>query len=638
MSFKQRLPIAVFVCICLLSAVVFWKLENNYDLAAKRQLSVEADKIALSFSMGIQRVENELQNIGKECLRQSEMSSTHIPRKHSNSFQGLPSFILISWLDSNLVSKNKFQDPFLKETKVFKELSTHFTSKTTQKNLPNKPSYYHYKTKQDSLDYFSIQVPIMNQGIFRGLIVSVFKLEDLLDNMLHSDDFQHYAWEIWKADNLIYSNKHTTESFASDRMVQLPFYLGNDHWKVQLGPSKIYEKTLTSAVPVFILIGGIGFGLLLGVIIFITLTSLERKRLLEKAKKRLKKTNRELKQSNERLYSFMKEADISISIWDKDFKLLDVNQFGLKVLNLSSKDNLLGKHMLELNPGMLNSDKYDIYRKVLKTGKPQEIVDELIDPRFGVRYFKIKAFKVGSGLGIAALDITELQITNKELSEKNTELEHYVYAASHDLQEPLNTILGFSKYLQDEYDYDSRGEKYIHFIMGACRNMQDLVKNLLTHSRVGKASQPESVDLNELLYDCILDLQGSINQNQATIETVPLPTVKGYKVDLRHLVMNLLSNAIKYRKADADPSIRISLEQQGNNWLFTFKDNGIGMERKNLNKIFTIFQRLHTKRKFKGTGVGLAICKKVIEVHNGEIWADSEPGKGSAFQFTLPQP
>jgi len=228
--------------------------------------------------------------------------------------------------------------------------------------------------------------------------------------------------------------------------------------------------------------------------------------------------------------------------------------------------------------------------------------------------------------------------SNKELERKNRELEQFAYVASHDLQEPLRTTSSFVALLQEQYHgkFDAKADKYFTYIQQASDRMKVLIKDLLDYSRIGSKKELEQVDCNKTLNEVLADLGAAINDAKADIEHKPLPVVSGYPTELKQLFQNLIINAIKFRKKDTFPQMKISAEKINGHWEFAFKDNGIGIEKKHSEKIFHIFQRLHTRAEYEGSGIGLSHCKKIVELHKGKIWVDSVPGRGSTFNFTLP--
>ena len=226
---------------------------------------------------------------------------------------------------------------------------------------------------------------------------------------------------------------------------------------------------------------------------------------------------------------------------------------------------------------------------------------------------------------------------NKELRIKNKELEQFVYIASHDLQEPLRTTTSFVELLQLQYQgkLDERADKYFSFIMDSSTRMKTLIKDLLDYSRIGAKKELVEVDCDVVMKEVLADLGNAISNAQAIITTDHLPVITGYATEIKQLFQNLLINAIKFRKKDIAPQIQVYIKDLGEHWQFSVKDNGIGIEEQHKEKIFMIFQRLHTKTAYEGSGIGLAHTKKIVELHGGNIWIESTVGEGTTFHFTI---
>ncbi|WEK34196.1 MAG: ATP-binding protein [Candidatus Pseudobacter hemicellulosilyticus] len=224
-----------------------------------------------------------------------------------------------------------------------------------------------------------------------------------------------------------------------------------------------------------------------------------------------------------------------------------------------------------------------------------------------------------------------------ELERKNEELAHFAYVASHDLQEPLRTTSGFVDLLRKQYysQLDENANRYLDFISQSSDRMKILIHDLLDYSRIGREKQLETVDCNQLLQEVQADLTLGIRETNASISLDTLPAVTGYRTELKQLFQNLVSNSLKFRQPGVPPAIGISAEKENGHWKFSVRDNGIGIEPVNQDKVFIIFKRLHKRSEYEGSGIGLAHCKKIVELHGGQIWVDSIPGQGSTFSFTL---
>lgn len=248
--------------------------------------------------------------------------------------------------------------------------------------------------------------------------------------------------------------------------------------------------------------------------------------------------------------------------------------------------------------------------------------------------------QMANQLGIA---IYQAQLLNqerqnaRELAAYNAELSEFAYIASHDLQTPLGTISNYGYLLQNRYgeQLDASGAKFLQFMINGAQRMRALIDDLSFYNLFNRDKPILSpTDCNLVLQEACINLETEITAAKAIIKCVTLPIVLGSQFQLVHLFQNLLSNSLKYRGSEI-PIIEIDATLQGEQWLFTFRDNGIGFEKQYSDRIFQIFQRLHTQKKYSGTGIGLAVCKKVVEFHGGRIWVDSSPEKGAAFYFTL---
>lgn len=236
----------------------------------------------------------------------------------------------------------------------------------------------------------------------------------------------------------------------------------------------------------------------------------------------------------------------------------------------------------------------------------------------------------------AAEDATREHL--RMLESKNKELEQFTYIASHDLQEPLNTLQSLVEILSADYEaqLDDTGKQTMTYLSDTAGRMSLLIKGLLDYGRIGHNSEKEKVDCTRMLLEIQQDLSGSLNKRQAELHFGALPRLNAYHTDLRLLLQNLISNAIKFNRPGVNPRVRVTAVQEKDFWHFTVTDNGIGISEEHQDRIFTLFQRIHNRDMYEGTGIGLAHCRKIVELHGGQIWVESEPGVGSTFHFTIP--
>ena len=231
----------------------------------------------------------------------------------------------------------------------------------------------------------------------------------------------------------------------------------------------------------------------------------------------------------------------------------------------------------------------------------------------------------------------QLSLQNKTLQSQNSELEQFTYITSHDLQEPLLTLMSFSELLLEEYSHNLNDEAklYIEFINKSAIRMRSLVRGLMEYARIGKRDEVKEMDCNRVVNDILNDLSLTIYNAQAEITVKKLPKIRGYETYIRLLFQNLISNAIKFSKENTKPKIKIKCSETEKEWKFSVKDNGIGIDEKYIDQVFIIFKRLNNDSAYQGYGIGLAHCKKIVDLHNGEIQVKSILNSGSTFSFTI---
>jgi PAS domain S-box-containing protein len=356
-----------------------------------------------------------------------------------------------------------------------------------------------------------------------------------------------------------------------------------------------------------------------------------------------------------------KRAELALRQSQENFaRAFDTNPAALAVTRLEDghflRINAAHTRLMGYEPGEIlgrTAEELEIYAK---SGERQEILRQLTE--YGSVQDHEVAIRTKSGalrdvaifiesfpfdgqpcLLSALVDVTERKRMAEDLRRSNAELEQFAYIASHDLQEPLRTVAGMVQLLQRRYQnrLDERADEYIHYAVEASERMQKLINDLLDYSRVDRQGRPfQSISLDETLVSALGNLRAALADSQAHLTHDPLPVVRADPVQMVQVWQNLVGNAIKFR-AERPLEIHIGVERDAGSWRFAVRDNGIGIDPQYFERVFLVFQRLHTRSKYAGTGIGLALCKKIIERHGGKIWIESQPGQGSTFYFTLPE-
>ncbi|GBE05851.1 phytochrome-like protein cph1 [bacterium BMS3Abin10] len=356
------------------------------------------------------------------------------------------------------------------------------------------------------------------------------------------------------------------------------------------------------------------------------------------------------KKAEEELKTFKFISDYSNEgqyLVDRKGRFLYVNDAACKMLQYS-RDELLELGISHVD-ARYDETRYRTLFDLVQTEKvaPFETINRRKD---GTTYpvdISVTAIKVNGKPYLFAVtrDISErkkaeeaLAGRTEELTRSNAELQQFAYVASHDLQEPLRMVSSYVQLLGRKYKgrLDKDADEFIHFAVDGAERMQRLINDLLAYSRVDTRGKPfESANCEAVLRQVLMYMQETVRENNAEVTYESLPEVMADSVQIARLFQNLISNAIKFHGKD-HPRVHVSARQENDNWVFSVKDNGIGIEQKFKDRIFQIFQRLHPRSEYSGTGIGLAVCKKIVERHGGRIWVESEPGKGSTFYFTIP--
>lgn len=339
----------------------------------------------------------------------------------------------------------------------------------------------------------------------------------------------------------------------------------------------------------------------------------------------------------------------AVIIADVNGRILHVNKSVALITGFASEaliGTLLHDLLSECEPEMYQT----LWTAVISGGQWQgEILQKRKDGKEYLAWMNVNAVKDTSGKVTNMIaefsDITTFKQTQdaltrrtEELANSNQELEQFAYVASHDLQEPLRMVASYTQLLARRYKdkLDDDANEFIHFAVDGATRMQALIIDLLTMSRIGThAKQLEACESAIALERGLSNLRLAIDESGAVVTHDPMPKLTADVSQLTQLFQNLIGNAIKFR-SEASPTVHVGVEKKSGEWLFSVRDNGIGIAPDYFDRIFIIFQRLHGKHEYPGTGIGLSVCKKIVDRHSGKIWIESEPGKGTVFYFTLP--
>ncbi|ANQ49481.1 PAS domain S-box protein [Flammeovirga sp. MY04] len=336
-------------------------------------------------------------------------------------------------------------------------------------------------------------------------------------------------------------------------------------------------------------------------------------------------------------------------IENQDFVFSSVNKTFLNATGLK-REQVIGQNVKNVIPEPSLSIVLGHYETAIKT-KSTVSWEEITPYPTGLKIGEVRIAPVfdqndNCKMIIGSVhDITESRMYAKKLEEsmekiaqKNYDLEQLGYITSHDLKEPLNTIQSFSMLLKEELHNKEEMEnslKFIDYINSATERMQVLLKGMLDYNIIGEKLEVKETNIQSIVNNVLDDLAGAIMKINAQVKVDELPTINVYETQIRTLFQNLISNAIKYRRQDVDVNIEIRCEQKGNQWYFEVNDNGIGIDEEYFDRVFHVFQRLHKKEEFEGAGIGLSICKKVTELHEGQIWVENNSPHGTKFCFTI---
>ncbi len=368
---------------------------------------------------------------------------------------------------------------------------------------------------------------------------------------------------------------------------------------------------------------------------------------LEMQNEELRASRRELEQLHEKYYDLYNYAPVGYFTLDLTSAITELNTTGANLLGFTKDRLIKTRFNWYVAPKYTKSFLYHL--KQAYNSLEKHVFEMGLIRRNGIIFYahvELLPQQLNTGevqMKMAVVDITGRKELEDELKRSNEELQQFAYVASHDLQEPLRTISSFTQLLDRRYKekLDSDADEFIGYVVEAAQRMQQMILDLLEYSRImTTGGEFKKINSTNALEDALFYLKGLIEDCNVEITYEKLPVVTVDQLQLTKVFQNLISNSIKFSKLDEPPKIHISAEidEKNREYIFSVQDNGIGIEQQYAGRIFTIFQRLHTLDKYQGTGIGLAIVKRIIERHGGHIWVESELGKGSTFYFTIPCP
>jgi PAS domain S-box-containing protein len=496
-----------------------------------------------------------------------------------------------------------------------------------------------------------------------GFVLGVFRAEDIVQNALYTInnkdiDVVLLDEEVAQEDQTLYSFEFREESSRENRdsngiarkkaqkalSIEQPFKVGERMWRIRCIASKGYEERVNTGQSLILLVIGVLTTLIFtGYLNSKVKESVRIKRLVEKRTRDLELGKKAIEDQK-----FALDQHSIVAITDVSGKISYVNDKFCEISKYSQKE-LIGQDHRIINSGHHPKEFIADLWKTIANGKvwKGEIknkakdgsfywVDTTITPFLNEKGRPTQYLAIRTDISDRKEDEIRLKKLTEDLLRSNRDLEQFAYVASHDLQEPLRMVASFTQLLEKRYGekLDDKAKEYIGYAVDGSKRMQALIDDLLRFSRIGRKDiEAKQVDLNKVLDRITADLKLLIKENDARIEYKSLPVVLADESQMTHLFQNFITNAIKFKRGN--PTVKIEHRQNNDEHQFTVSDNGIGIEKKYLDRIFVIFQRLHTREEFEGTGIGLAVCKKIIENYGGNISVESEVNEGTTFRFTL---
>lgn len=478
---------------------------------------------------------------------------------------------------------------------------------------------------------------------FIGMVYAPFIFKKLMEGTLEKEK-RRVGIRIMDGGDVLYDeNRASEQDFDSDPLFRktAEVQMFGRTWNFEILSTLSFRQTTGDNKPWMILVGGIVIdSLLFGLFIFLARSN---RRAIQFADK----MSREYQSKTNWLNNVIEYAVDGLITIDENGLIESFNPACEEIFGYKA-ENVMGQNIKILMPEPYHGEHDRYLNNYHDTGEKQIIgigrevqgrkQDGTVFPlELSVSEISIEGRRLYSGI---VRDITERKRAEDEILRSNIELERFAYIASHDLQEPLRMVSTFTDLLREDYSdkLDDQARQYMSFTTDASKRMRALVLDLLEYSRVGaEESGFSEFDGSAQLEAVLENLKESIDETGAAITIDAMPTIFANPVRFSRLMQNLIGNGIKYRAPDRTTQIHVSAEEREIDWLFAVRDNGIGIRQEYFEQIFVIFKRLHNKNEYTGTGIGLAICKKIVANFGGRLWVESDVGKGSVFYFTVPK-
>ncbi|MFC7290558.1 ATP-binding protein [Hirschia litorea] len=637
----------IFVAL-LLSAALWQKLREQEQEIVRESIEEEVNFVARRISDQLDHIEKALTRMSKRLEGNILTSQKDWLKDTSYYLEDFVGLQRIAWVD---ISKNlRWVDTVERSEGPIGVLdsSKNDALMSFQKAVKfKKPTLSPPLNLEGGAVGFRVYIPIERNNLSSGVLISTFEISSFMKSVILPDQIDGFSLDVTEGTNVLFHNGlgnaevSKLKNFQSFKTINA----FDRQWAVTLTANSRFVRDHQTSLPQVVLFGGVLFSLLTGFLVYST--------ILSKWKNKLLRSKTEALQDSEERYRVVVENAVNglITI-DTDGLIETFNPACEKIFGYA-RDEVIGKNIKLLMPAAYRAE----HDKHLSKSQPSNKVIEFGREVHGLRRdqtefpmeLSVSQISISNRILYSGIikDISErVQVERArdklfdKLNDSNEELERFAYVCSHDMQEPLRMIRSFSTKLQNHLEHklegDDKGQRYFKYVIDGATRAQDLIADILAYSSLDRDTQkPVLVDLEKLHSDIQNIMQTNLDECGGELTYFNLPKVIGNETQLYQLFQNLIINGLKYQPLENCPRVEVKCKDVGSHWRFSVKDNGIGIEERHLKKIFDVFQRLHRQDEYSGTGVGLAICKKIVARHGGEIWVESTKGKGTVFYFTL---